>query len=330
MRNSPRTQVHVGPSSWDGTLTACVPNPDAVREMKPPAALWTSSATPAVSDWAARVLVKDPDLAPSHAAVFAFEPIGTPRVLVLRTNSDIGNAWIGMQGRFIDRWITVGKTLDNLDMEKFWELAEKNYDAVHVPADYDRNSVLKSWENESTAWFHPERNLRLLSITPQSAGEVELPNRTYIATEDMTDGDRRDARFRASWDARVREGAVFREVVPPIGSLDGAGIVACFREAGPDYGLALSSADAEAEKARMRENGLPYSVMKRASDGTEVLMRYVAGKLDGKEPGLEAVLQLPSDDLKPMTATPMCQGARVGPPYDPMNSPTLDEAMILR
>ncbi len=162
------TQVHAAHPAWTGELYDVEVAAEQLGFFKPDAGFWTSSLDErGQSEWLSfsATAFEDADIV-NHC----FEVHGDPRILVLRDDADVEKLMIQLGLRLFSLDISIKRSIQGedtplnlaaeikqswLDNAKAWEWISKNYDAVHVPADFSRRSVLRPWDVESTVWFRP-------------------------------------------------------------------------------------------------------------------------------------------------------------------------------
>ncbi len=157
-------QLHETPDpDWDG-----IPSPDWTPETAmflKPAGFWTSSATlEGSSDWKRW---NEGDADPRLDRFY--EVSGGPRVLVLRDDRDLLQAM-----RDADAVSPGARHPVAGDFDRLWAWVRLHWDAVHVPGDRDRRSLVASWDCESTVWFHPHLHLAL-APAPEPVATLTSP-----------------------------------------------------------------------------------------------------------------------------------------------------------
>ena len=111
---------------------------------EPSVGFWTSSAQiDGRSSWTDLASRHQPEGTTMHGHHYAV--VGDPHILVLRSQADVAAA--------MERLSLPTTAMTPSIADAFWVAAAEAYDAVHVPAKYERWSILHFWDVESTVWF---------------------------------------------------------------------------------------------------------------------------------------------------------------------------------
>lgn len=162
------TQVHAAHPDWMGELYDVEVTAEQLGFFKPEVGFWTSSLDErGRSEW---LSFSEAAFGEADIALHYFEVQGDPRILILRGDADIEELMLQLGLKLFNLDIAIRRSIQGedvplnlaaeinqswLDNAKAWEWISRNYDAVHVPADFSRRSALRPWDVESTVWFRP-------------------------------------------------------------------------------------------------------------------------------------------------------------------------------